>query len=382
MKVLTARRLEGLEEYYFSRKLEQIRQLESHGHDVINLGIGSPDLPPHATVIDTLTEASKNSKNHGYQSYRGIPELREAMANFLSQKFQVSLEAEREILPLIGSKEGITHISMAFLNKGDQVLIPALGYPTYTSVTRMVEAEPLYYPLKEENNWAPDWRFLESMDTRKVKLLWLNYPHMPTGRSADPEILQRFVDFARSREIILCHDNPYSFILNDRPLSIFEFDREKAVSLELHSLSKTFNMAGWRIGWVSGNAERIQAILKIKSNMDSGMFKPLQLAACSALTLDQDWFDSVNEEYELRRKYVHKILHSLGCSFLPDQVGMFVWGKVGSGTGASLSDEVLERHKIFVTPGFIFGETGRQFVRISLCTPENRLKMALDRLRS
>ena len=380
MKVDTATRLKGLEEYYFSKKLEQIRQLEVKGHDVINLGIGSPDLPPHPEVIQSLVSHADSANNHGYQSYKGIPELREACRTFMKQHLGVTIKDNSQVLPLIGSKEGITHISLAFLDKGDQVLIPSLGYPTYTSVTKMVEAEPIYYPLSAEQNWQPDWKFLEDLDTSKVKLLWVNYPHMPTGAAANTDTFRRLVMFARERGLIICHDNPYAFILNDKPMSLLEFDPSMEFTLELHSLSKSFNMAGWRVGWVCGNESNIQSILKIKSNVDSGTFRPIQLAAVKAMNLDADWFEGLNDVYRRRRLMVHELLRKLDCSFDPDQCGMFVWAHAGDVEGEVLSDKILEAHKIFITPGFIFGKEGRKFVRISLCTPEKRLEEALDRL--
>jgi len=382
MKVLTASRLQGLEEYYFSKKLEQIRQLEVNGHDVINLGIGSPDLPPHPKVIERLMSAASSDHNHSYQSYRGIPELRLAIASFMKSRLKVSLEEDSQVLPLIGSKEGIAHISLAFLNNDDEVLIPSLGYPTYTSVTKMVGAKPVYYPLRPKSHWDPDWQYLEALDTSRVKLLWLNYPHMPTGTKADERTFERFVDYAKERSILLCHDNPYNFLLNEQPKSIFNFDNEKEVSIELHSLSKSFNMAGWRVGWVCGNSDNINAILKIKSNMDSGMFKPIQLAACEALQLGDDWFQGLNAAYLERRDIVFEIFDELGCTYDQDQSGMFVWAQSPDTTGEAISDHVLEAFKIFITPGFIFGTEGEKYARISLCNKSEKLKEALLRLRS
>ncbi len=380
MKVDTATRLKELEEYYFSRKLEQIRQLEVKGHDVINLGIGSPDLPPHPEVVQELVSSAQLSENHGYQSYKGIPELRTAFADFMLRHFEVSVDAGKHVLPLIGSKEGITHISLAYLNKGDQVLIPSLGYPTYTSVTRMVEAEPIYYPLSADRNWQPDWDFLESLDTSKVKLFWVNYPHMPTGAEAETETLEKLVAYAKDRNFLICHDNPYAFILNDNRKSLLQFDPQMEVTLELHSLSKSFNMAGWRVGWVCGSEQNIQSILKIKSNVDSGSFRPIQLAAIKAVSLADEWFEKLNGVYRNRKRLVHTLLDKLGCTYSVDQKGMFVWAKVKDGSGEQLSDEILEKYKVFITPGFIFGESGEQFIRISLCTPENRLQEVLNRL--
>ncbi len=383
MRVETATRLEGLEEYYFSKKLEQIRQLVSEGHDVINLGIGSPDLPPAPEVIAQLTQAAQDPGNHQYQSYRGLPELRSAIADFYLRQYQVRLDPTTEILPMMGSKEAITHISLAFLNPGDEVLIPALGYPTYTSVTHMVEARPVYFPLIEDRNWEPDWHFLENLNTDKVKLMWINYPHMPTGEKGSPEVISRLVHYARARGILLCHDNPYSFILNDQPGSVFSDAAAKECSIELNSLSKTFNMAGWRVGWVTARMEIVQSILKVKSNMDSGMFKPVQMAAIKALNLSQDWYTSLNEIYEKRQKLVYQLLDGLNCQFDKNAAGMFVWARVPKGrTGESLSDEILEKHHVFITPGMIFGQAGREYIRVSLCSPEHRFEQAINRLQS
>ena len=381
MKVHIADRLIGLDEYYFSEKLEQIRQLQVNGHDVINLGVGSPDLPPHPEVIKTLNEAALEPSNHAYQSYRGISELRTAIAEFTMQSFGgFSLDPAKEILPAMGSKECITHISLTFLNKRDQVLIPALAYPTYTSVTKMAEAKPVYFPLKESKNWEPDWEFLDNLDTTKAKLIWINYPHMPTGACGSHQIKQKFVAYARERNLILCHDNPYNFILNEYPRSIFQSDPDKEVSLELNSLSKSFNMAGWRVGWITGNEERIKAILKVKSNMDSGMFKPVQLAACCALALDSNWFESLNHTYRRRREAVFRFLDLFGFEYQQNNAGMFVWAKVKGEDGESFSQKLLSKHHIFVTPGFIFGKAGKYFIRVSLCTPEDRLNAAIKRI--
>lgn len=383
MRVETATRLGGVEEYYFSRKLEQIRQLNAAGHDVINLGIGSPDLPPAPEVIEELTHAAVNPANHQYQSYRGLPELRNAIAEFYHCQYQVTIDPATEVLPMMGSKEAITHISLAFLNPGDQVLIPALGYPTYTSVTRMVEADPVYFPLVEDRNWEPDWDFLESLDTEKVKLMWINYPHMPTGEKGSSEVLDRLVQYATSRGILLCHDNPYSFILNDEPRSIFGCKNAKDCCIELNSLSKTFNMAGWRVGWAVAAPEIIQAILKVKSNMDSGMFKPVQMAAVKALGLPQDWYDSLNKTYSNRLHLVYQLLDKLDCQCQKEAAGMFVWAKVPDGlTGVELSDELLEKHHVFITPGMIFGQAGMNYIRVSLCSPEQRFEAAINRIHS
>ena len=383
MRVNTASRLAGVEEYYFSKKLEQIRQLEAAGYDVINLGIGSPDLPPDPAVIDTLTQAAQDPGNHQYQSYRGLPGLRAAIADFYQRQYAVTLDPDSEVLPMMGSKEAITHISLAYLDPEDQVLIPALGYPTYTSVTRMVEGVPVCFPLLEVQNWEPDWDFLESLNTEKVKLMWINYPHMPTGAKGGPEVLDRLVRFALDREILLCHDNPYSFILNDQPRSIFSCPGAKECCIELNSLSKTFNMAGWRVGWVAAQCTFIQSILQVRSNMDSGMFKPVQMAAMKALELSDEWYLTLNKTYEERLKLAHQLLSSLNCHFKENAAGMFVWARVPDGqTGESLSDEILEKQHIFITPGMIFGQAGSNYIRVSLCSPEQRFEEAINRLRT
>ena len=381
MRVDTATRLEGLEEYYFSKKLEQIRQLIANGHDIINLGIGSPDLPPAPEVIQELADCASEPWSHQYQSYRGIPQFRQSIADFYQSRYHVSIDASSEVLPMMGSKEAITHISLAFLNVGDQVLIPELGYPTYTSVTKMVEAEALYFPLVEEENYAPDWAFLENLDTSKVKLMWVNYPHMPTGVLGNEAILTRLVAYAKRRNILLCHDNPYSFILNDHPRSIWSIPGARESCIELNSLSKTFNMAGWRVGWIVAQSEVIQSVLKVKSNMDSGMFKPIQLAACKALSLDDSWYSQLNATYQERLKVVYRLLDKLACQYNRDTAGMFVWARVPEGTsGEGLSDLLLTEHDLFITPGFIFGEAGREHIRVSLCSPIHRFEEAVGRM--
>ncbi|MEM9325128.1 MAG: aminotransferase class I/II-fold pyridoxal phosphate-dependent enzyme [Bacteroidota bacterium] len=383
MSAFTARRLERLEEYYFSRKLEEIRHLRSKGHDVINLGIGSPDLPPSPAVTAALSAAAQDPTAHAYQSYRGLPEFRSAISSFYQDRYDVRLDSETEILPLMGSKEGITHISLAYLNAGDQVLIPELGYPTYTSVTRMAEAEPVYFPLDPTNHWAPDWEFLEGLDTQRIKLMWINYPHMPTGQRGNLDLLSRYVRYAADRDILLCHDNPYSFILNPSPLSIFQVSGASDVAMELNSLSKTFNMAGWRVGWLCGSADKVDAVLKVKSNMDSGMFKPIQVAAIKALSLGRDWYESLDRTYRDRRAQACTLLDLINCEYSEDQSGMFIWARVADGkTAESLSDELLHTCHVFVTPGFIFGPAGNDYVRISLCSPQETFEAAIGRINS
>lgn len=379
MAIAPADRLKHFSEYYFSKKLREIRQLIAQGRPVINLGIGSPDQMPEDTVIAALHESAILPDVHGYQPYQGIPELHAAIRHFYSQHYLLDL-AGLSLLPLMGSKEGITHISLAYLNPGDQVLIPALGYPTYSSVTRMVGAEPVYFPLLENQNWEPDWTFLEALDTTRVKLMWLNYPHMPTGAQASDELLKRYVDFARERGILIGFDNPYSLLLTDKPQSVFNIPGADEVALELNSLSKSFNMAGWRIGWVAGAESLIQPVLQIKSNMDSGMFKPLQLAAVKALHLKANWFERLSAMYRERQQLGFRILDQFGCTYASDQAGMFVWGKVPNGTGEELSDRVLAGHDVFITPGFIFGEAGSAYIRISLCAPVQTLQEVYNRL--
>lgn len=373
----TARRIQQVEEYYFSKKLAEIREMSAGGERVINLGIGSPDLPPHPDVIRVLSEASVKFDSHQYQPYRGLPQFKEAIAGFHQRHFDTLLDSKSELLPLMGSKEGITHISMAFLDPASQVLIPELGYPTYTSVTKMVEAEPIYYPLDESG--VPDWEFLESLDYQRIRLLWLNYPHMPTGARGSIEIFEKFVDLATRNNFLIAHDNPYCLILNDQPLSIFQVNGSKEVALELHSLSKSFNMAGWRIGWVVGAAELIDSVVKIKSNMDSGMFKPIQMAGAKALELGRDWFDQINEVYSSRKKLALDLLDKIGCEVHEDQVGMFVWAKC-PGLADELVDNLLYNHRVFITPGHIFGDGGNSFVRISLCSPEEDFRSAMERV--
>ncbi|WP_258104428.1 pyridoxal phosphate-dependent aminotransferase [Marinoscillum sp. MHG1-6] len=379
MIIKPAERLSSLQEYYFSKKLKEVADLKSKGKDIINLGIGSPDMIPDAEVISAMIEGALEPANHGYQPYQGIPDLKQAIVNFHKSRYDVGLGIN-EVLPLIGSKEGITHISLAYLNSGDQVLIPSLGYPTYTSVTRMVQAEPVYYPLLEDKGWEPDWEFLEGLDFSRIKLLWLNYPHMPTGTKGSLDWLKKFVDLARRKQVLLCHDNPYSFIQNDHPLSIFNVDGAKEVAVELNSLSKTFNMAGWRVGWVAGDSMILEPILRVKSNMDSGMFKPVQLAAVKALELGNEWFEGINRVYTRRRKLAEQFLEIAGCKIAPDQAGMFVWAKVGEGDADPLCDHLLYEKDVFVTPGHIFGEQGHQYIRISLCMKEEIIVKAIERI--
>ncbi len=375
----TADRLGQVQEYYFSKKLREIAELRAAGKPVLNLGIGSPDLSPPRGVINELIQVAPGDV-HQYQPYQGIPELRLAIAQFYQQHYGVVLDEKSGILPLMGSKEGITHISLAFLNKGDQVLIPELGYPTYTAVTKMLEAEPVYFPLQENNSWEPDWEFLEAQDYSRIKIIWINYPHMPTGTRGTREIMTRFVKLAKEKNVLLINDNPYSFILNDQPASLLSIPGAAEVALELNSLSKTFNMAGWRIGWVCGKPELISQVLRIKSNMDSGMFKPIQLAAVKALQLGSEWYHQLNETYRQRRTLACEILSKLGCTWDDDQGGLFIWAKVQQPHVDELVDWLLYEKDLFITPGHIFGERGKQYLRISLCVNEEMYHEALNRL--
>lgn len=385
MFIKPAKRTESVQEYYFSRKLKEIASMNearraSGQEPVINLGIGSPDGMPPAEAIEGLCEAARQHGNHAYQSYVGLPELREAFAQWYSRWYGVELNPATEIQPLVGSKEGILLISLAFLDKGDKVLVPDPGYPTYSSASRLAEAEILTYDLKEENGWYPDFEELEKMDLSGVKIMWTNYPHMPTGAPASETLYARLVEFGRQHNILICNDNPYSFILNDRPLSILAQPGAKECCLELNSLSKAHNMAGWRIGMVAGNSEIISQILKVKSQMDSGMFKPLQMAAVEALRQGPEWFAELNAEYARRRVLAGNIFDQLGVEYDRTSTGMFLWGKVGTSSGEALSDRILYDAGVFITPGFIFGKNGEDYVRISLCATPETLKNAAERI--
>ncbi len=384
MEIEVAKRLQHTGEYYFSKKLREIDEMNKNGAQVISLGIGSPDLPPHPEVIHVLQEQSALSNTHGYQSYKGAPALRQAMADWYDRYYHVSLNPNTEILPLMGSKEGIVHICMTYLEEGDQALIPNPGYPAYASAVQISGAELISYELKAENNWIPDLAALEKEDLSKVKLMWINYPHMPTGALATIEFFERVIEFGRKHNILICHDNPYSFILNDQPLSILSVEGALDVAIELNSLSKSSNMAGWRIGMLIANQARIDEILRFKSNMDSGMFLPAQLAAAKALQLDKSWYTQLNDSYRQRREKVYQIMDYLGCQYDKNQVGLFVWAKIPSTVKDSyaLSDEVLYKAQVFITPGGIFGSAGEQYVRISLCAKPEILDQALDRLKT
>lgn len=380
--IQTAKRIEAVEEYYFSKKLAEVRSLDTPEHRVINLGIGSPDMAPAPSAINALIESAQNPANHGYQNYKGIPQLRKGIADFYKKTYTVQLNAETMILPLMGSKEGIMHISMAFVNEGEEVLIPDPGYPTYSSVTNLVGGKIRTYTLKEELKWGIDIEALKKSDLSKVKIMWINFPHMPTGRIAAREELKELVDLARKNNFLIVNDNPYSLILNDEPMSILSIEGADEVALELNSLSKSHNMAGWRIGWVAGKKEFIDAVLKVKSNMDSGMFLGLQHAAVEALQSSDEWFDQLNKIYVERRTAAHKILDVLGCTYERKQSGLFVWAKVPDSIAdvEKFIDEILYGTKVFITPGFIFGEAGKRYIRISLCSPVEKLKEASDRI--
>jgi LL-diaminopimelate aminotransferase len=376
-----ANRLNGIGEYYFSQKLRQIDELNQKGENVINLGIGSPDMPPHPEVIRALQEEAAKPNVHGYQNYKGIPGLRKAIGEWYQRWYSVQLDPNKEILPLIGSKEGIMHISMTFLNEGDEVLIPNPGYPTYRSATQLAGGVCIEYDLLESNEWEPDLDALERRDLSKVKIMWVNYPHMPTGQPANYELFERLVKFASNNNILLCHDNPYSFILNNKPpMSLLSIPNSKDVAIELNSLSKSHNMAGWRIGMIAASAGNIEKILRFKSNMDSGMFLPLQVAAAKALTLDEDWHAQLNKVYALRRKKVYALLDALNCYYNKEQVGLFVWARIPGNLESAfqLSDEILDSARVFITPGGIFGSNGNKFIRISLCSTEEKINEALQ----
>ena len=377
-----ASRINHIKEYYFSKKLKEVFSLEKQGKPIINMGIGSPDIPPDRQVINALKKSLSHPKASMYQSYQGLPELRKAISNFYKNNYNVTVDYSSEVLPLMGSKEGIMHISMAFLNKGDQVLIPNPGYPTYSSVTKILEAEPVFYDLVEKNNWQPDWKYLESIDSNKIKLMWLNYPNMPTGAKTDLNTLDRLIDWAKSRKIILVNDNPYSFILNDNPISILSRKGAFEVCLELNSLSKTFNMAGWRVGMLLGNKNYIKDVVKIKSNMDSGMFYGIQIGAIASLNLKKDWFKSLNEIYFKRREKVFELAKKLNTSFDKNISGLFVWAKLNEDVKSSekFIDKILYKHNIFITPGSIFGSNGDRFIRLSLCVEEKIIEEAINRL--
>lgn len=380
-----ATRLESVQEYYFSRKLKEVAQMNAQGLNVISLGIGSPDMPPSAETLNVLCEESKKDNVHGYQPYVGIPEMREGMAYFYKRWYGVDLDPKTEIQPLIGSKEGILHVTLAFVNPGDKVLVPNPGYPTYTSLSKLLGAEIINYDLLEANNWQPDFEALEQMDLSGVKLMWTNYPNMPTGASATLELYQKLVDFARKHNIVVVNDNPYSLILNENPISLLQIPGAKECCIEFNSMSKSQNMAGWRVGWISTNAQFIQWILKVKSNVDSGQFRPMQLAAAQAFHNSDEWHRTYNIDlYAKRRKVAEEIMQVLDCTFDPSQVGMFLWGRIPDYCQdvEELTERVLHEAKVFITPGFIFGSNGKRYIRISLCAKQEQLEEALNRIKN
>ena len=382
MIIKASNRISTVKEYYFSVKLKEIAKLRNEGKKIINLGIGSPDRPPDPTVITEMKNQLDQDNLHGYQSYVGRPELRNAMAAWYAKHYGVEVDPFQEVLPLIGSKEGIMHIHMAFINPGDKVLIPNPGYPTYAASAKLAGADIVYYNLLDQNNWQPDFSELESLDWTDIRIMWVNYPHMPTGARMSSNTMERLVELARKNSFLICHDNPYSFILNDKPQSIFAYDPAKSVCLELNSLSKSHNLAGWRIGCLIGGADYLKEVIKFKSNMDSGMLAASQFAAIKALKLEADWFDDLNSEYKRRKKVAFKIFDALGCNYDAGGVGMFLWGKIPESkqSGYLYSDRILEATGVFITPGGIFGSNGDHYLRISLCSDVGVLEEALEKI--
>ena len=383
MNIIPAQRVSEVQEYYFSKKLKEVAQLNAQGADIISLGIGGPDRPPHKDVIDTLCSEAQVESNHSYQPYVGLPQLRQAFARWYKRWYDVDLDANSEIQPLIGSKEGILHISLAFLNPGDGVLVPNPGYPTYSAVSRLAQAEIFTYDLTEKNGWYPDFDALEKLPLDRIKLMWINYPHMPTGTPASKELFEKIIDFGRRHNIVIVNDNPYSFILNDTPMSMLQIKGAKEIAIEMNSMSKSHNMAGWRVGMLASNSTFINWILKVKSNIDSGQFKPVMLAAVKALDVDDNWYSSLNEIYRTRRNIAEEIMTELGCTFNPSQRGLFLWGRIPDKIASSetLADKVLYDARVFITPGFIFGSNGDRYIRISLCATEENMRRALERIR-
>lgn len=382
-KIKPAERLASVSEYYFSKKLKEVAQMNAEGKDVISLGIGSPDMPPSEKTIQTLCEAACNPDGHGYMPYVGIPELRQAFARWYEKWYGVALNPNTEIQPLIGSKEGILHVTLAFVNPGEQVLVPNPGYPTYTSLSKILGAEVVNYNLKEENGWMPDFDELEQMDMSRVKLMWTNYPNMPTGAAAQMRTYERLVDFAQRHHIVVVNDNPYSFILNHKPLSLLQVDGAKSCCIEFNSMSKSHNMPGWRVGMLATNAEFVSWILKVKSNIDSGTFRPMQLAAATAYRNSAEWHEEANYQvYARRRRLAEQIMDTLGCQYDPTQVGMFLWGRIPDSYAdcEALTERVLHEARVFITPGFIFGSNGNRYIRISLCAKEEKMAEALERI--
>lgn len=376
-----ANRLNTVQEYYFSKKLKEVRQLVSEGKPIINLGIGSPDLQPPQSVINAIKDSLFEEGAHKYQSYQGLPEFRNAVAKFYHNKYQVSVNPENEVLPLMGSKEGIMHISLALLNEGDEVLIPNPGYPTYSSVTNLIGAKSVYYELDAANNWQPDFKKLAQQDLSKVKLMWVNYPHMPTGTKALKETYEQLIAFGKQHQIVIVNDNPYSFILNDNPKSILQIDGAKDIALELNSLSKSFNMAGWRVGKLIGKPAFLNEVLKVKTQMDSGMFYGIQKGAIKALELENDWFETQNKIYQKRQQLIFDLAERLECSFDRNTSGMFVWAKLLNGKKSDeMIDDLLYNKHLFVAPGTVFGTQGEGYIRFSLCVPEEKIKEAISRV--
>lgn len=373
--------VKDISEYYFSVKLQEVAKMNAEGKNVISLGVGSPDFPPSEYVVEELCNVASRNDVHGYQPYTGIPELKQAYASWYKRSYNVDLTS-KEVLPLIGSKEGIMHISLAFLNVGDGVLVPNPGYPTYTSVSKLMRANVIPYDLVDTNNWMPDFDALEKMDISGVKLMWVNYPNMPTGANATTELFEQLVAFGKKHSIVICHDNPYSFILNDTPMSILQVEGAKDICIELNSMSKSHNMAGWRMGVLASNEQFVQWVLKVKSNVDSGQFRPMQMAAIKALDTPKQWHDNMNLLYEQRRLWAYKIMTILGCKFSTDQVGLFVWAKIPSYeiSSEALINDILYNAHVFITPGFIFGSNGSRYIRISLGSSATKIKDAYERI--
>ena len=383
-KITPADRVGSIQEYYFSKKLKEVAEMNAQGKNVISLGIGSPDLPPSEETIETLCTHAHQANEHGYQPHVGIPELRQGIADWYRTWYGVELDPKSEIQPLIGSKEGILHISLAFLNPGDGVLIPNPGYPTYSSVSKLVGAKLIYYDLLEDKGWQPDFDALEQMDLSGVKMMWTNYPNMPTGGNATPALYERIVDFGRRHGILICNDNPYSFILNEHPLSILAVPGAKEICIELNSMSKAHNMPGWRMAMLASNAQFVQWVLKVNSNIESGQFKPMQYAAAKALQADKSWYDGMNKVYRSRRDLAGQIMQALGCTYDERQVGMFLWGRIpdSAESAEAIANKVLYEARVFLTPGFIFGSRGERYIRISLCCKNEALQEALNRVKS
>ena len=383
-KITPADRVGSIQEYYFSKKLKEVAEMNAQGKNVISLGIGSPDLPPSEETIETLCTHAHQANEHGYQPHVGIPELRQGFADWYRTWYGVELDPKSEIQPLIGSKEGILHISLAFLNPGDGVLIPNPGYPTYSSVSKLVGAKLIYYDLLEDKGWQPDFDALERMDLSGVKMMWTNYPNMPTGGNATPALYERIVDFGRRHGILICNDNPYSFILNEHPLSILAVPGAKEICIELNSMSKAHNMPGWRMAMLASNAQFVQWVLKVNSNIESGQFKPMQYAAAKALQADKSWYDGMNKVYRSRRDLAGQIMQALGCTYDEQQVGMFLWGRIpdSAESAEAIANKVLYEARVFLTPGFIFGSRGERYIRIALCRKNEAWQEALNRVKS